>query len=310
MLNRIVVVVPSNLKTDEFGSRLEAVCLADSMMQRLSEKLNCGLRIGIGKIYRRFDMLAASYEESLKALRYLQGTGIMHFMDITATTSEVGSEYPEYKEKLLLQKVSAGDTAESLNALGCIFDWLEQEYQAQPLKIKNKLLELVFLINHMSWEYEPGVGTAGVDLLEEMLAINDLTELRNWCRKRVESVIGQINSYRDYKVGGLTKRAKEYIKNNFSKSITLEDVAREISVSPQYLSKLFKEETGENFIDYMTGTRIRIAKSLLESDEMSIKEICFSIGYSDPNYFSRTFKKIVGSTPTEYKDEYLKRKSQ
>lgn len=310
MLNRIVVVVPSNLKTDEFGSRLEAVCLAESMMQRLSEKLNCGLRIGIGKIYRRFDMLAASYEESLKALRYLQGAGIMHFMDITATTSEVGSEYPEYKEKLLLQKVSAGDTAESFNAFGCIFDWLEQEYQSQPLKIKNKLLELVFLINHMSWEYEPGAGTAGVDLLEEMLAINDLTELRNWCRKRVESVIGQINSYRDYKVGGLTKRAKEYIKNNFSKSITLEDVAREISVSPQYLSKLFKEETGENFIDYLTGTRIRIAKSLLESDEMSIKEICFSIGYSDPNYFSRTFKKIVGSTPTEYKDEFLKRKSQ
>ncbi len=310
MLNRIVVAVPSNPKTDEFGSRLEAVSLAENMMQRLSEKLNCGLRIGIGKIYRRFDMLAASYEESLKALRYLQGTGIMHFMDITATTTEVGSEYPEYKEKLLLQKVSAGDTAESINAFSCIFDWLEQEYRTQPLKIKNKLLELVFLVNHMSWEYEPGGGTAGVDLLEEMLSINDLSELRNWCRKRVESVIGQINSYRDYKVGGLTKRAKEYIKNNFSKSITLEDVAREISVSPQYLSKLFKEETGENFIDYLTGTRIRIAKTLLEGDEMSVKEICFSIGYSDPNYFSRTFKKIVGATPTEYKDEFLKRKSQ
>lgn len=310
MLNRIVVVVPTNPKTDEFGSRLEAVSLAESMMQRLSEKLNCGLRIGIGKIYRRFDMLAASYEESLKALRYLQGAGIMHFMDITATTTEVGSEYPEYKEKLLLQKVSAGDTAESINAFGCIFDWLEQEYRMQPLKIKNKLLELVFLVNHMSWEYEPGGGTAGVDLLEEMLSINDLGELRNWCRKRVESVIGQINSYRDYKVGGLTKRAKEYIKNNYSRSINLEDVAREISVSPQYLSKLFKEETGENFIDYLTGTRIRIAKTLLEGDEMSIKEICYSIGYSDPNYFSRTFKKIVGSTPTEYKDEFLKRKSQ
>ena len=255
-------------------------------------------------------MLAASYEESLKALRYLQGTGIMHFMDITARTTEVGSEYPEYKEKLLLQKVSAGDTVESINAFSCIFDWLVQEYEDQPLKIKNKLLEIVFLVNHMSWEYEPGGGTAGVDILEEMLSISDLGELRLWCRKRVENVINQINSYRDYKVGGLTKRAKEYIKTNYSKSITLEDVAREINVSPQYLSKLFKEETGENFIDYLTGIRIRIAKSLLEGEELSIKEICYSIGYSDPNYFSRIFKKIVGSTPTEYKDEFLNRTSQ
>ena len=310
MLNRIVVVVPSNPKTDEFACRLEAVSFAENLLKRLSEKLNCGLRIGIGKIYRRFDMLSASYEESLKALRYLQDNGIMHYMDITARTAEVGSEYPEYKEKLLLQKVSAGDTAESINALCCIFDWLEQQYEDQPLKIKNKLLEIVFLVNHMSWEYEPGGSTAGVDFLEEMLSINDLDEIRLWCKKRVENVINQINSYRDYKVGGLARRAKEYIKTNYSKSITLEDVAREINVSPQYLSKLFKEETGENFIDHLTGTRIRIAKTLLENEALSVKEICFNIGYSDPNYFSRIFKKNVGATPTEYKEEFLNRKSQ
>jgi two-component system response regulator YesN len=310
MLNRIVVVVPANPKTNEFACRLEAVSLAENMLHKLSEKLNCGLRIGIGKIYRRFDMLAASYEESIKALRYLQGNGIMHFMDITAKTSEVGTEYPEYKEKLLLQKVSAGDVTESVNAFDCIFDWLAREYENQPLKMKNKLLEIMFLINHLSWEYEPGGDMSGDGFLEEMLSISDPEELRIWCRKRLENVIVQINSYRDYKVGGLTKRAKEYIKANFGKSITLEDVAKEINVSPQYLSKLFKEETGENFIDYMTGIRIRIAKSLLEGDEMSIKEICYSIGYSDPNYFSRTFKKIVGLTPTEYKEEFLKRKIQ
>ena len=310
MLNRIAVIVPSNAAENEYAGRQEAIALAESMLQRLSENLTCGLKIGIGKIYRRFDMLASSYEESLKALRYLQGTGVMHFMDITARTASASSDYPEYKEKLLLQKVSAGDTAESINAFNCIFDWLLREYDNQPLKIKNKLLEIVFLVNRMSWEYEPGGESAGVDFLEEMLSIRDLGELRIWCKNRVENVINQINSYRDVKAGGLTKRAKEYIKTNYNKSITLEDVAKEINVSPQYLSKLFKEETGENFIDYMIANRIRIAKSLLESDDLSIKEICYSIGYSDPNYFSRIFKKIVGSTPTEYKEEFLNRTSQ
>jgi len=309
MLNRVVVVVPTDAK-DEFACRLEAINLAETLLLRLSENLDCGLKIGVGKVYPRFDMLSSSYEESLKALRYLQGAGVMHFMDIAAHATEVGSGYPEYKEKLLLQKVSVGDTPESVNALGCIFDWLVREYGDQPLKIKNKLLEIIFLINHMSWEYEPGGGTSGDDFLEEMLSIGDLGELRLWCRKRVENVIAQVNSYRDYRAGGLTKRAKEYIKANYSKAITLEDVAREINVSPQYLSKLFKEETGENFIDYLTGIRIRIAKSLLEGVDASIKEICYSIGYSDPNYFSRIFKKIVGLTPTEYKDEFLNRPPQ
>lgn len=305
MLNRIVVVVPSNPRADEFDCRLEAVSLAENMMKKLSEKLNCGVRIGVGKIYRRFDMLSASYEESLKALRYLQGNGVMHFTDITAHTAEPGAEYPEYKEKLLLQKVAAGDIAESINAFGCIFDWLSREYADQPLKIKNKLLELIFLVNRMSWEYEPGGGSEGDDYLEEMLSIGDLGELRLWCKKRVENVAGQIGSYREVKAGGLTSRAREFIKANYAKAITLEDVAREINVSPQYLSKLFKEETGENFIDYLTGLRIRIARTLLEGDERSVKEICYSIGYSDPNYFSRIFKKIAGVTPTEYKEAFL-----
>jgi len=111
--------------------------------------------------------------------------------------------------------------------------------------------------------------------------------------------------YQGYKSGALIKRAKNYIKENYSKPITLEDVAREIHVSPQYLSKLFKEETGENFIEHLTAIRIRNAKSLLEADNLSVKEICYSIGYSDPNYFSRIFKKIVGLTPTEYKERVM-----
>ncbi len=310
MLNRITVVVPTNSGTDEYVCRQEAITMAETIVEGLAEKLDCGLKIGIGKRYRRFDMLEASYEESLKALRYLQGTGVMHFVDITARTVEVGSEYPEYKEKILLQKVSVGNMAGSMNVFNCIFDWLVREYGEQPLRIKNKLLEIIVLVNHMSWEYEPGSGTSGVDLLEEMLPVSDLGELRIWCKKKVENVISQINSYRDYKAGGLIKRAKEYIKVNYRKSITLEDVARELNISPQYLSKLFKEETGENFIDYLTSIRIRIAKNLLENDELSVKEICYSIGYGDPNYFSRIFKKIVGATPTEYKDSYLNQTSE
>jgi two-component system response regulator YesN len=129
-----------------------------------------------------------------------------------------------------------------------------------------------------------------------------MSEVRLWCKRRVEHVAQQIRSSRENRAGTLTKKAKEYIDANYAKSITLEDVAREINVSPQYFSKLFKEETGKNFIDYLTNVRISAAKKLLSQGRLSIKEICYHIGYSDPNYFSRIFKKVVGVPPTEYKE--------
>ena len=75
-----------------------------------------------------------------------------------------------------------------------------------------------------------------------------------------------------------------------------------VDISPYYFSKLFKQEVGENFIEYVTGARIKHAQHLLEDSRYSIKEVCVMSGYSDPNYFSRIFKKYEGMTPSEYRE--------
>lgn len=67
--------------------------------------------------------------------------------------------------------------------------------------------------------------------------------------------------------------AKEFIQKNYKKEITLEEISREACVSPHYFSRLFKEETGENFIDYLTKIRIQKAKKFLEEGDLSIKDI-------------------------------------
>ena len=89
---------------------------------------------------------------------------------------------------------------------------------------------------------------------------------------------------------------------HYNKDISLDDVSREVNISPYYFSKLFKDETGVNFIEYVTSIRMERAKELLGNSDKSMKEICVDIGYGDANYFSRTFKKNVGVTPTEYKE--------
>jgi two-component system response regulator YesN len=303
MLNRIVVFVPDGGEKDEFSSRQAAVDNAQRLLDRLSDRLKCSFKIGIGRSYNCFDLLPASYEESLRALRFLKTGGVMHFMDILSGNSAAPAGLQQ-REKLLLQKVSAGDAAESVNSYNLLFDQLAGEYGLQPMKLKSKLLEVLFLINRMSWEY---MGESyGNDLLEELLPMEDPDEIRRWGRSIVEKAAMSMSSGRELKTGGMAGQAKEYIRANYSKQITLEDVARDINISPQYLSKLFKEETGENFIDYLTGIRIKIAKSLLEEDKLSIKEIAHHVGYGDPNYFSRIFRKVVGVTPTEYREEVPK----
>ena len=76
------------------------------------------------------------------------------------------------------------------------------------------------------------------------------------------------------------------------------------TLSPYYFSKIFKEETGENFIEYLTKIRIEKAKELLVKPDISIKEAGIRSGYTDPNYFSRIFKKQTDMTPSEYKTRY------
>lgn len=98
------------------------------------------------------------------------------------------------------------------------------------------------------------------------------------------------------------EKAKEYIRENFQKDLTLDEVSKVVDISPYYFSKLFKQETGENFIEYLTKVRMKNAEELLKDSDYSIKEICVASGYSDPNYFSRIFKKYEGVTPSEYRE--------
>lgn len=85
------------------------------------------------------------------------------------------------------------------------------------------------------------------------------------------------------------------------KELSLEKAAREAGLSPYYFSRLFKRETGDTFIDYVTKIRIEKAKQLVRDPKRSMKEVCFEVGYRDPAYFTRVFKKMVGCTPSQYR---------
>jgi two-component system response regulator YesN len=124
--------------------------------------------------------------------------------------------------------------------------------------------------------------------------------------EKVKTLLSAVIEYRDAHTGGRYKsivmKAREYIDRNFtSADITLYSTATHAGVSPNYLSTVFAQETGENFIEYLTRARIEKAKQLLCETAMKSVDIAYETGFNDPHYFSSIFKKNTGLSPRDFR---------
>ncbi|MDR1641244.1 MAG: response regulator [Clostridiales bacterium] len=95
-------------------------------------------------------------------------------------------------------------------------------------------------------------------------------------------------------------KAKEYIIENCSRDVSLQEVAEHVYLNPAYFSRFFKLKTGENFIDFLLAARMEKAKALLSEKRLKIHEIGEKVGYPNPKYFSKVFRDSVGCSPKEY----------
>lgn len=95
---------------------------------------------------------------------------------------------------------------------------------------------------------------------------------------------------------------ESYIQDNYQSNISINAIASSVYLTPQYLCKLYKKETGETVNDYITKVRIEQSKRLLRDRRYKLYEIAEKVGYNDANYYARVFKKITGLNPSEYRD--------
>lgn len=93
----------------------------------------------------------------------------------------------------------------------------------------------------------------------------------------------------------------EYIDENYTKPINLADLSDIARLSPAYFSTVFKKQVGSSFKEYLTGVRVKAAKEMLRKTNRSMAEIASAVGYDDPFYFSRAFKKTTGRSPSEWR---------
>ncbi|HIU15854.1 MAG TPA: response regulator transcription factor [Candidatus Ventricola intestinavium] len=118
---------------------------------------------------------------------------------------------------------------------------------------------------------------------------------------------GQIDQISERHRSGSTRPirvARQYVQEHYHEPITLEQVCEEAGFSASYFSALFKKETGEGFIKYLTRVRMEHAKELLQQTSLPVTEVCARVGYSDIKHFTQTFKRETNLSPAQYRKLY------
>lgn len=117
----------------------------------------------------------------------------------------------------------------------------------------------------------------------------------------MERIFEEIITGKLARLGGELDYAVEYIEKNLHRDITLGEIAQFMNISPHYFSRIFKKVHSQNFVDFVTDRKIIQAIYWLRSTDKSINEVALALGFSEPNYFSKVFKKRLGTTPSEFK---------
>ena len=302
MANKIALLIPYSSSKMEYNERSELIERTRDLTRALRKRVDISFRIGVGGVKMLRD-LGESYREALNSL--IATTGSVAHADDLPIGCDYDEDYPVDLEKPLFEAVEKGDVNTAMLYADKYAGWMcaVNDIDAMRLKVIEFSLYAEYLAysnGGLTYHY-----SGRNNYLPELMEIKDTKELKEWFLNKIDSACRNIVNKRMEKSTDIMKSAKSYIDENFSKEISLDDVSRTVNISPYYFSKIFKEENGQNFIEYLTNIRIEKAKELLKGSDYSMKEICSMCGYQDPNYFSRTFKKNVGVTPTEYKEAGL-----
>ncbi len=297
-INGLCVFVVLGDITKGKGKRLY---IADFLVHILDE-LQIVSHIGMGRKSTNIEQLIKSYGEALKAL----------------TEAEIKNKpyviFSQDVSEEKLEEISVKETAQTLiwfikaqdhKGIDQVLTELFAQWTLKNCK-RNQMDNAVYRI----WLKVVGAFPDVVpdELLEEITLqkIHYYPDISALCQKIIDSLIEisvlcTAQERCNCQNSDLIHRAINIIHEQYAQNISLNQVATELCVTPFYLSKLVKKQTGKTFTDYLTLCRIHRAKDLLDENRLSIKEITYAVGFNSQNYFAKVFKKHTQLSPSDYR---------
>jgi two-component system, response regulator YesN len=283
--------------------------LLNNIRQRIFLNRRFTITVGNSKPFEDIVQTSTAYTQASQALSlrfYEQKNKIIWYNEEQLKYETFTKNMREMEEKIirLVGYVQLGNSEKAKGEMENIFEIIGQ-VRIEPVEFKKILSNIIWSIKLAVPEFKEIIEndkTMKFNVLSYIDDIDTLKELKNRAPEEILSVTKEINLIRKGKSKKLIESAKDYIRSNYKEEISLKSVSEHIFINPNYLSELFKEETGTNFVDYLIETRINAAKKLLLKPGIKIYEVGQMVGYNEPESFTRAFKKVIGVSPNEYKN--------
>lgn len=264
----------------------------------INEQLEAVVYYGFGEPYDQISMLWKSFAQAKAVSRNM-------LMDLIENDEDLDTKYSgiEFREKELCMSIFNGQEDEMILIADQILDHII--YASNDINaIRLKLYEFFILLNRYLNKESQMKHPVPDYLFNELKNIESRGEARTYIHRYLFGIMEEIEEQKMNKTPAILDKAVKYIQDNYAEGITLEEVAFEIGFSTYYFGKMFKKTFKSSFTDYLSNVRINQAKLLLRNPDLTIKDITYDIGFMDPNYFTRVFKKSEGLTPTEYRNKF------
>lgn len=257
--------------------KADALTLARSLCQTQP-----AATIGIGLPNSELTKLSISYQQALLASTQLTAEGSVSYGFPLLQENEDSTV--RKLEKAILEAITNGRLEQATD-----YFTLYHEHLTKQEKAVQYLREWALQVKHAL--EDKGVSLRETNVLEAETKTDFIELIRYFTEKMI--LQGEGNDP--------ISKAKTYIHDHYRESFSLEDVADYVELTPTYFTKLFKDQTKQTFIDYVTEYRIEKSKELLRQTNLSLKEIAYEVGYKDPNYYSRVFKKWTNLSPKQFR---------
>ncbi|WP_077619357.1 response regulator [Litchfieldia sinesaloumensis] len=256
--------------------------------------------IGCGRTYANLVDAKKSYKEAKEALRYgrFMKEGWTDFQNIAGNTKIVGN-LSDLEEQIIFH-LRTGDKEGLLNQIDSFMSQLNSE-RLSPNVIEREILKLVYLALEVAKETGEDIDPNRAYLPHlEIRELDTKERMMTWLQEQMEMIFNWTRKVRQLTKHDAVNKACEYMREHYSKDLTLQEVSDYVGMNPTYFSLLFKEEMKESYIKYLTQLRMDRAKEFLKAG-YKVADVSERVGYYSPRHFSDTFKKYVGVKPSQYK---------
>jgi YesN/AraC family two-component response regulator len=225
--------------------------------------------------------------------------------DIKNTKAE-NYNYPIESEKMLQNYIAQGDKTASQKVLNEILGHIFFCSGGNFNVIKARTTELIVLLSRAA--IAGGADVVEVfglnyDYLNDIHNCKTLDELNKWLSNVLIRFTSTVFDVRTVKHSDIIMKIIEYVRRNYMKKITLNEISNHVNFSVSYISRIFKDEMGSNMMQFINKVRVDNAKLLLLNNDIPLIEVAYLCGFEDQTYFNKVFKKVTNISPGKFRDK-------